>query len=752
MSKILSNLQLSPVEEKVYLLLLSAGQLSIPEIAEQIDSKISEVENSIEALKEKNLIFTNPAIIKKFSAVYPLVSLTEKAKDSLESIQAIGNEINVFAQERSDTLDQIVKQQKENIHQITNSAKDEIRVSTEASSTEISTELDKLIEEISQILNDEKQAITSLSLITTTEMSKHYAETTEAAGNMISSAASDIVNSLAESEGNITRSFEGSSSKVEEAATVMESTLQASLDNNFSDYEKVTTDIQEKINRALSEYNASAKDNMTLTSQNVKENYASIIELVSSKLGVHDKQTNQILEERIRNISDSISEMNDEFGKVIRERIAGIKREYEQMIESFSRNVETLFTDTNAQLESIVAVKTKTNTEALSNLFNQLKDNLEKSAADTKDEIKSKEVRLGNELKTVVDITNRKMTEIGEKIDMDLTNSFTKANTDFETSKNNMSGTISRTNVDINTKYQEARDATIISIKTEFKEKENAFTNISSKIIDDIRVLNNSSEIKSKAFIKDTEDRAKSAIAKIEMPAKTLLNRGKQTAIQCVQDQATLVNKTIDQSQTGIEDTIIAETSNVKNQFRGYGDKFKESNKTIEKLLTNMELTFRELASKIKDVPRPIVNTTTILGREATLSQMKEIFDRVKSTVTLVYPEIKDIHLNALLNSNPRTRIIVISDFDPFKNADIIKQLMSKENIQLKSLAISSTSKPYFAIGRDAEEGLIGTLDDSGEVISIISNSQAFVELINAEIINAILTPKTKRVVLPGNS
>ncbi|MCK5046904.1 MAG: hypothetical protein KAS22_10015, partial [Candidatus Heimdallarchaeota archaeon] len=302
---------------------------------------------------------------------------------------------------------------------------------------------------------------------------------------------------------------------------------------------------------------------------------------------------------------------------------------------------------------------------------------------------------------------------------------------------------------DINSKYQEARESTVTSISQEFKDKETAFTEISSKIIDDIRAINNTSEIDGKNFIKDTEDRAKAAIARIEMPAKTLLNRGKQTAIKYVQEQASLVNKTINDSQSGIEDTIIAETANVKNQFKGFGDKYKESNKNIERLLANMELTYRELLTKIKEIPRPSLNTATILGREPVLNQMKEILSRVKSTVTVVYPAVSDIHINELLNSNPRTRIIVISDFDPFKNADVIKQLMGQENIQLKSLAISSTSKPYYAIGRDAEEGLIGTIDESDQVIGITSNSSAFVELINADIINAIITPKTKRVVLP---
>ncbi|MHA1212519.1 MAG: hypothetical protein ACTSSH_08665, partial [Candidatus Heimdallarchaeota archaeon] len=428
---------------------------------------------------------------------------------------------------------------------------------------------------------------------------------------------------------------------------------------------------------------------------------------------------------------------------------SAVKRESNQMIESFSRNVETLFTDANAQLESLIAAKTNINEEKMSNLFKLLKENLQKNAGETKEEIKSKEIRLGNELKVSNETTQRKMTEINDKINMELINSFNKANTDFSTSKNNMNGTITRAKTDVDTKFSEARDAAITSIKREFSEQEKAFTTISSRIIDDVRALNLSSETKGKSFIKETEESAKTAIAKIEMPSKTLLNRGKQTALRFVNEQAQLVTKAIEQSQTGIEDSIIAETSSMKDQFKGFSEKYKESNKTIERLLANMELTYQELATKIKDIQRPPVNTMTVIGRDSVLRQIKDIFSRVKSTVTIVYPEIKDIHVNALVNSNPRTRIIVIADFDPFKNADVIRTLMSKENIQLKSLAIGSTSKPYFAIGRDAEEGLIGTLDDSGQVIAITSNSQAFVELINKEVINGIITPKTKRVVLP---
>ena len=749
MSEILNELQLSPLEEKVYLLLLSAGQLSIHEISEQTGGTTDEVERAIQSLIGKTLIYTNPSIVEKYNAVYPLVSLSDKAKSSIEIIQALGSEVNSYAQERFDALDEVVKKQKETIHDISSSAKEEIRVATETSSVEISTELDKLIEEIGQILNDEKTAISSLSLTTTTDMSKHYQETTEKAGNIISSSVSEIVNTLAESEGNITKAFENSSGKVTEASSVMENSLIASLDNNFGEYDKTSKEIQGKIDRAMGEFDASAKDTLALSSETVTENYASIIESVHNRIGTHDKSTNQILEERIRNISDSIQDMNDDFGKVVREKLVGIKREYDQMIETFTRNTTQMFIDANAQLEGLIAAKSKTNYDKLDNLFKILKDNLDKNATETRDDIKAKEVRLGNELRTSVDTTQRKMTEINDKLDLELINSFNKINIDFETTKNTMAGTVSRAKNDIDSKYQEARDSSVSSISHEFKEKETAFTEISSKIIDDIRAINSTSEIDGKNFIKDTEDRAKAAIARIEMPAKTLLNRGKQTAIKYVQEQASLVNKIINDSQTGVEDTIIAETANVKNQFKGFGDKFKESNRNIERLLANMELTYSELLTKIKEIPRPALNTATILGREPVLNQMKEILSRVKSTVTVVYPAVSDVHVNELLNSNPRTRIIVISDFDPFKNADVIKQLMGQENIQLKSLAIGSTNKPYYAIGRDAEEGLIGTIDESDQVIGITSNSTAFVELINADIINTIITPKTKRVVLP---
>ena len=202
MSEILENLQLSATEQQIYLVLLSSGQLSIPEIAEQLDLKIGDVEEAIKGLQAKNLVYTNPSIIEKFTGIYPLVSLADKAKDALETIKNIGVEINKYAAEKTDAIDQIVRQQKESIQQITATAKEEVRVATDTSIKEISTELDKLIEEISQILNTEEHQISSLSMSTQSELTKHFQETTEASGNTISAGVSDISNSLKESKEN----------------------------------------------------------------------------------------------------------------------------------------------------------------------------------------------------------------------------------------------------------------------------------------------------------------------------------------------------------------------------------------------------------------------------------------------------------------------------------------------------------------------------------------------------------------------
>jgi len=749
LSEIINGLTLSNNEERIYLLLLSMGQLSTTEIAQMIDGKVSEVESNINILISKDLVFTNPGIVKKFTAVYPLVSLSEKAKDTLTTVQTLGDEINAYSAEKFETLDRIVNEQKENIINITSEAKEENRLRTETATTEITSDIEKLIDDISQILNTESRAITELASSTTINISKHYQETNETAGNSISSAVSDVVNSLNNAQTEITKSFDESTAKVGTAADVMDNSLQALLDNNLNENVSVNKEIHGKLNRAIEEYNKAALDNVNLSGQTISDNYAGVIDAVNTRLATQGQETNQILGERIRNISDSMGEMNDEFGKLIKDKLNGVRREYQQLIESLTRNVETLFEDANAQLQSSIAAKTKANEDRLNDLFKLLEENLERNASDTRMEVKNKENRVSTELKASAEITNRKMTEINEKLSMEITNNFNKTRTDFETNKNDMSQKISLAATDFKSKYHEARDATQVSVAKEFQSQETIFTSIGSKMLEDNRTLNTSSEAKTKNFIKDTEERAISAIGKIEIPSKTLLNRGKQAALKAVQTQSSLVTKTINDTQTGLEDTIISETSDIKNQFKGYGDKFKDSNKTIERLLANTELTYRELITRVKDVKRPTVTTSILLGRDAVLNQMEEILSRVKSTVTIVYPKINDVHLDTLLNSNPRTRIIVISDFDIFKNADLIKKLMSKENIQLKSLTTSSTIKPYFAIGRDAEEGLIASLDDSEQVIGFTSKSQAFVELISAEIINTIITPKTKRVVLP---
>jgi len=751
LSEILNGLSLNTNEEKVYLFLLSSGQMSSAEIAQHFDLKISDVETNLQSLTTKNLIFLNPGIVKKYSAIYPLVALSAKAKGTLDTIHKMGNEINAYAEQRFDSLDKIVENQKISINNIVTQTKDENRKTVELATGEVSNELDKLIEEISQILNSESRAIHELASSTSVDITKHSQETSEKAGNIVSSSVSDIVNSLGVAHGNITKSFEDACTKVETATSVMDNSLQASLDNNLTEFTKSSVDNQNKLNNAVKNYNTAAQENMEINSQTITDNYSSIIDSVNGRLGLHDKETNQILEERIRNIAESMNEMNEEFVKLIREKLLGVRRDYQQMMESLTRNVEQLFTETNSQLQTLIAAKTRTNSETVNNLFKLMKENLDKNAEATIDEIKNKENRVHTELKSTSDISKRKMAEVNDKLLMEITNNFNKARADFETNKTNMSGIISRAKEDITNHYEESKDNTLSSILKEFKNTETSFTNVGSKILDDIRALNNLSETKSIGFIKDTEERANAAIAKIEMPSKTLLNKGKQVALRAIQEQSSFVNKATEQTQTAVEDTIISETSNVKTQFKGFGDKFKESNKTIERLLANMELTYRELITKVKDISRPALNTTTIIGRNAILLQMKEILSRVKSTVTLIYPDTLDIPVDDLLKSNPRTRIIVISDFDQFKNADLIKRMMSKENIQLKSLTVGSTSKPYFAIGRDAEEGLVATLDDSGDVIGITSKSQAFVEMISSEIINGIITPKTKRVTLQEN-
>ena len=748
LSEIINGLNLSTNDERIYLMLLSSGQMSSAELSEILELKITDIENGIKNLAAKNLVYTNPGIVKKYSAVYPLESLSDKAKNTLATIQNMGNEINAFAEERFEQLDKIVDGQKTSINNIVTGTKEENRATVEKAGVEITTELDKLIEEISQILNTEKRAIHELAQSTSVDISKHYQEITESTGNKISSSVSDISNNLEEAHGNISKSFNETANKVNTAAEVMDNSLQASLVDNFNNYKQGSEEIETKINNAITNYNKAAQDNMDLNSQAITDNFHVIIEAVNSRLGLADKETNQILQERIRNINDSITEMNEEFVKIIREKLLGVRREYQQMIESLTRNVEQLFTETNSQLETLLAAKTRTNAETVNNLFKLLKENLDKNAEATVDEIRNKENRVQTELKATANTSQRKMAEINDKLLMEITNNFNKSRTDFETNKNSMSGTISRAKTDLTTHYLEARETALNSIANEMKNCEQTFTEVSSKIVDDLRALCNSSEAKGKNFINDTEERANAAIAKIEMPSKTLLNKGKQSALKALQAQSSYVNKAIEQTQTAVEDTIISETSNIKNQFKGFGEKFKENNRTIERLLSNIELSYRELITKVKDVSRPTFKTTTVIGKEANLLQMSEIFSRVKSTITLVYPTIGEIPVEALLNSNPRTRIIVISEFDQFKNADIIKKLMSKENIQLKSLTVGSTDKPYYAVGRDAEEGLVATIDDNGEVIGITSTSHAFVDMISAEIINGIITPKTKRVVL----
>ena len=85
MSEILNELQLSPIEEKVYLLLLSAGQLSVHEIAKQVEGSPEEVENAVKLIQEEigviKIETDKEGIILKADTLGALEALVKEFRD-----------------------------------------------------------------------------------------------------------------------------------------------------------------------------------------------------------------------------------------------------------------------------------------------------------------------------------------------------------------------------------------------------------------------------------------------------------------------------------------------------------------------------------------------------------------------------------------------------------------------------------------------------------------------------------------------
>ena len=173
-----------------------------------------------------------------------------------------------------------------------------------------------------------------------------------------------------------------------------------------------------------------------------------------------------------------------------------------------------------------------------------------------------------------------------------------------------------------------------------------------------------------------------------------------------------------------------------------------------EDVLNPRVSTLEELDNIVKNFKFPEVTSAPIIGWAAAVTSIDEMFDRVKSGITLLIPNPTNIPIEKIMATKNTRRITVASQFNlgNDKEKEVLKKLLEKGNVQLRHLEKGSFGgqatgyPPYLAADRDGEEVLFGSqdLENNTAFVGMVSYNRDFIDLMGKVVLSDFLSRAKK--------
>jgi len=186
-----------------------------------------------------------------------------------------------------------------------------------------------------------------------------------------------------------------------------------------------------------------------------------------------------------------------------------------------------------------------------------------------------------------------------------------------------------------------------------------------------------------------------------------------------------------------------------------YANEIADISSSAETILNPRLATLEDLDNIVKNYKFPKVTSAPIIGWAAALTSINQMFESIKSSMTLLIPDPSHIPVEKILATKRTRRITITSQFN-LQNDDekkILKQFFEKGNVTIRRLEKGSYGgqatdyPPYLAADRDGELVLFGSQDKENEsvFIGMISENRNFIDLMGKVVLSDFLS-KAKKV------
>ncbi|MHA2175227.1 MAG: hypothetical protein ACXABI_10395 [Candidatus Hodarchaeales archaeon] len=591
---------------------------------------------------------------------------------------------------------------------------------------------DKFSEINNQIKSNYQTGIDELSTAENTRVNELDKKVTE----ISDSSQEKIVGGLQEVQKSLENTSKLLTSSIDKEDGLFEDSIVTTSDKLVSLAQNVSSESSSSLKTSLNDLSEQMKTQVHTSNQN-----ASTI-LTETKAGIADNTLSNSQE--IKSIFDDVlsytqSALNDALEiaqTTLNEKVAEAKEKLTNSVGGYTDKVKSkaeedfskVIADTESTFNQVVGQIGNFQSDTSGIIENQFSQFQEKSRNEvnlfrenTLKSVKEDIVALKKDIQSHVEEFNNVLKPQEAFIKEELTNLSSEFQKSQKESYDHFSTRLSEFKSEVESKFQELSsgiDSELNSLKEEVKSStETIGSQIESydKIYGDTLV--NSAVTASNGLISKTRQ--------LQENTMSIINELSKSAVV----KLTEVNQII--TDGFLTDGFQSEIDTIEKEMNKHSAQFVEISKKNEEAMKNYTFSLEKLASLVTNAKHPDVQTAPIFSKEATLTYMKGMLQRLKGGITLLIPFVDDIPVDLILATKNHHRVNLVTMVDPSTHKDLLKKLLQKPNVRVRKIDSHKFEgvEGYLAADRDAEEVLIGVREDNGETIAIASQADSFIVL-----------------------
>ena len=732
----IERLQLNPEEKQVYTLLLGTGQLTAFEIAEHGKLHFSKVEAALDSLFTKGAVGVSEGYVKKYFVRIPLEYLAETSDQINSSIRGNLDNTNTFVQSKKDEFNQLrsstmnqlnssLTKKVEELDQQYSSVSTNLQTLTNQRRENLESKSNVIKEKLTNIQDEQKQFLEA----SIKEVLQNNVDTLSAAKisvdsslESIKSANSEVINS---SLTHVNHNVEQHTEKIEEISQTLSPKIEMLEENYLNHLNEITEVIKQNIDTTKLDVRAFNRDQaekyVGFSNETVRKTEATIdnlTETVTGSLGELNTSLEMILNRKVDELSLQVQEVVNSLNT----KIAAIKQ---NLSDEFEQQRNDAIASTISQIKEDMNLK-----------FTDLQNSEQTQRNNLTSERDMFAQKLDTHYNESIQSYNAKIAEIQDTASTrlqsfkeTLTNQFSGIKTSIVESINEHAQQFREVSNQLNENLRQTLGSEVDSLKEKW-------TDLAAQI----ETLTQESEAKINTKYQEAVNMINASTATINTELSNYLNQTLESSLKVANDLLNSSKTQISDSKELISSGVNEEVNAAVSFLEETGGKYNDTANSLSTLTMKLKNDFRTLEATTKESPIPKVETTSIIGLDATISHIDRIVRDAKRSVTIMSPKPQYIPLDAVKSLPSTVRVTIVTYLDEQINRDWIDAAYSAEaNVEVRKFRDMGTGvelPQFIGVERENEEVLIAATDEATQqVVGILSNSTEFAKIVSYVVI-----------------